>query len=92
MVTGSVMPLDMKRRILLALCVAAGIGLTLVMPGVQVHSADKEQRFPLLKVEQFARALASVSNQAAKRRVKLGTDSARDTPSTAANSAFVAAV
>jgi hypothetical protein len=34
----------MKRRIVLALCVAVGIGLTLMMPEVQVHSADKEQR------------------------------------------------
>ena len=43
----------MKRRILLALCVAAGIGLTLAMTEVQVHSAEKEQRFPLLKLEQL---------------------------------------
>ena len=43
----------MKRRIVLALCVAVGIGLTLMMPEVQVHSADKEQRFPLLKLEQL---------------------------------------
>jgi 4-carboxymuconolactone decarboxylase len=42
----------MKRRIVLALCVAVG-GLTLMMPEVQVHSADKEQRFPLLKLEQL---------------------------------------
>jgi hypothetical protein len=42
---------DLKRRILLALCVAVGSGLTPMMPEVQVHSADKEQRFPLLKVE-----------------------------------------
>jgi hypothetical protein len=41
----------MKRRIVLALCVAVGISLTLMMPAVQVHSADKEQRFPLLKLE-----------------------------------------
>jgi len=39
-----------------------------------------------------SRTLASVANQAAKRRVKLGTLSARDTPSTAASSALVAAV
>ena len=31
---------DMKRRIALALCVAVGIGLTLMMPEVQVHSAE----------------------------------------------------
>src|ERR1700680_266437 len=43
----------MKRRIVLALCVAVGIGLTLMMPEVQVHSADKEQRFPQLKLEQL---------------------------------------
>lgn len=41
----------MKRR--LALCVAVGIGLTLMMPEVPVHAADKEQRFPLLKLEQL---------------------------------------
>lgn len=44
---------DMKRRIVLALCVMAGIGLALMMPEVQVHSSDKEQRFPLLKMEQL---------------------------------------
>jgi 4-carboxymuconolactone decarboxylase len=44
---------DMNRRIVSTLCVAVGIGLTLVMPEVQVHSADKEHRFPLLKVEQL---------------------------------------
>jgi hypothetical protein len=44
---------DMKRRIMLAFCVAVGIGLTLTMPKVQVHAADKERRFPLLKLEQL---------------------------------------
>src|SRR5580693_5885242 len=44
---------DMKRRIVLALCVTVGIALVLITPEVQVHSADKEQRFPLLKVEQL---------------------------------------
>lgn len=43
----------MKRRIVLALCVAVGIGLALMMPEVQVHSADEGQRFPLLKLEQM---------------------------------------
>ena len=38
------------------------------------------------------RTLASVASQAPKRRVKLGTLSARDTPSTAASSALVATV
>src|SRR4029077_13917254 len=42
----------MKRRIMLALCAAVGIGLTLV-PAEQLRSADKEQRFPLLKLEQL---------------------------------------
>jgi 4-carboxymuconolactone decarboxylase len=42
----------MKRRIVLALCAAVGIGLTL-MPTEQLRSADKEQRFPLLKLEQL---------------------------------------
>jgi 4-carboxymuconolactone decarboxylase len=44
---------DMKQRIVLALFVAVGMGLTLMMPAAQVHSADKEQRFPLLKLEQL---------------------------------------
>jgi 4-carboxymuconolactone decarboxylase len=43
----------MKRRIVLAFCVSVGMGLALVAPGVQVQSAEKEQRFPLLKVEQL---------------------------------------
>ena len=41
------------RRVVLAVCVTLGTGLALVMPEVQVHSADKEQRFPLLKLEQL---------------------------------------
>jgi len=41
------------RRIVLALCVALGTGLALLIPEMQVHSADKEQRFPLLKLEQL---------------------------------------
>ncbi len=44
---------DMNRLIVLALCVAVGIGLALMMPEVKVHSSDKEQRFPQLKVEQL---------------------------------------
>jgi 4-carboxymuconolactone decarboxylase len=44
---------DMKRGIVLALCAALAIGLALIVPEVQVHSADKEQRFPLLKVDQL---------------------------------------
>lgn len=43
----------MKRLAVLALCVAVGFGGILVMPEAEVHSADKEQRFPLLKVEQL---------------------------------------
>ena len=42
---------DMKRPVVLALCVAVGIGLAFVIPEVQVHSSDKEMRFPQLKVE-----------------------------------------
>src|SRR5271165_1430430 len=45
---------DMKRRMVLALCVAVGIGSALIIPEVKVHSADKEQRFPLLKMEQLS--------------------------------------
>ena len=44
----------MKRRIVLALCVAAGSSLALMIPEVQVHSSDKEQRFPQLQVEQLS--------------------------------------
>jgi 4-carboxymuconolactone decarboxylase len=44
---------NMKRRIVLASCAAVGIALTLTTPVVQVHSADKEQRFPVLKLEQL---------------------------------------
>jgi 4-carboxymuconolactone decarboxylase len=44
---------EMKRQIVLALRVAAGIGLALLMSEAQVHAADKEQRFPLLKLEQL---------------------------------------
>jgi 4-carboxymuconolactone decarboxylase len=43
----------MKRTIVLALCVSIGIAGALILPEVQVHSADKEQRFPLLKMEQL---------------------------------------
>jgi 4-carboxymuconolactone decarboxylase len=44
---------DMKRRVVLALCGTVGIGMALMMPEVQVHSSEKEQRFPLLKVEEL---------------------------------------
>jgi 4-carboxymuconolactone decarboxylase len=43
----------MKRRIVLALCASAGIGLTLMMAGVPVNSSEKEQRFPVMKMEQL---------------------------------------
>ncbi|HEV7966453.1 MAG TPA: hypothetical protein VGP19_02720 [Candidatus Acidoferrales bacterium] len=43
----------MKRPVVLALCTVVGMGLTLMLPEVQVHSSDKEQRFPQLKVEQL---------------------------------------
>lgn len=43
----------MKRGFVLALGIAMGIGLALMMAEVQVHSSDKEQRFPLLKMEQL---------------------------------------
>src|ERR1700737_3227914 len=41
------------RRVGLAGGVTLGTGLAILMPEVQVHSADKEQRFPLLKLEQL---------------------------------------
>jgi 4-carboxymuconolactone decarboxylase len=50
---GELLLLRDKQRIVLALFVAVGMGLTLMMPAAQVHSADKEQRFPLLKLEQL---------------------------------------
>ena len=43
----------MKRRIVLALCVTVGMVLMLMVPEANVHSADKEQRFPQLKVDQL---------------------------------------
>src|SRR5271165_7379457 len=44
----------MKRRILLAMAVAATGGvLALTIPTGKVYSADKEQRFPQLKLEQL---------------------------------------
>jgi 4-carboxymuconolactone decarboxylase len=43
----------MKRLVMLALCVAVGFVLTLMAPEAKVHSADKEQRFPLLKLDQL---------------------------------------
>src|SRR5579862_2648735 len=43
----------MKRRAVLALCVTVSLALALIMPEGQVHSAQKEKRFPLLKVEQL---------------------------------------
>jgi len=44
---------DMKRRIVLALCATVGMGVALAVPGGNVHSADKEKRFPVLKMEQL---------------------------------------
>lgn len=43
----------MNRLVVLALCVAVGFALIPMMPEAQVRSADKEQRFPLLKLEQL---------------------------------------
>jgi len=43
----------MKRAVVLALCLGVGAALTLLMPEAQVHSAEKEQRFPLLKVDEL---------------------------------------
>jgi 4-carboxymuconolactone decarboxylase len=44
----------MKREAVLALCIAAGIGMALMKPEVKVYSSDKEQRFPQLKVDQLS--------------------------------------
>lgn len=43
----------MNQRIVLALCVTVGMGLTLMKPEVKVYTSDKEPRFPQLKVEQL---------------------------------------
>jgi hypothetical protein len=43
----------MKRWIVLALFVMIEMGLTLMIPAAELYSADKEQRFPLLKLEQL---------------------------------------
>ena len=43
----------MKRLIVLTLSVAVGIALALTIHASQVHSSEKETRFPLLKVEQL---------------------------------------
>jgi 4-carboxymuconolactone decarboxylase len=43
----------MKRRIVLACCVSVAMSLALVAPEVRVQSAEKEQRFPQLKMEQL---------------------------------------
>jgi len=43
----------MKRGVGLASCLAVGFCLALMMPEVHVHSSDKEQRFPLLKLDQL---------------------------------------
>jgi len=42
----------MKRFAVLALCVVLGIGVVIINPEVRV-SADKEQRFPVFKMEQL---------------------------------------
>jgi 4-carboxymuconolactone decarboxylase len=44
---------DMKRPVVLALCAVVGIGSALLIPEAQVHSSEKVQRFPLLKMEQL---------------------------------------
>src|ERR1700722_3984364 len=44
----------MKRGVVLALCIAVGIGLALMRPEVKVYSSDKEPRFPQLKVDQLS--------------------------------------
>jgi len=43
----------MKRRSMLALCASVGIGVTLMMTGAAVNSSEKEQRFPIMKMEQL---------------------------------------
>jgi 4-carboxymuconolactone decarboxylase len=43
----------MMRPVVLSLCMAVGVALGLMIPEVQVHSSDKEMRFPQLKVEQL---------------------------------------
>jgi 4-carboxymuconolactone decarboxylase len=43
----------MRRRVVLGCCVLVGMALALVAPEVQVQSAEKQERFPLLKMEQL---------------------------------------
>lgn len=43
----------MKRGIVLGLCVPVGIAVALMIPEARVSSAEKEERFPLLKMEQL---------------------------------------
>ena len=43
----------MKRPVVLALCAVVKIGFILMIPEANVHSSEKETRFPLLKVEQL---------------------------------------
>ena len=43
----------MKRRPVLALCATVGMAVTLIVPEGRVQSAEKEQRFPVLKMEQL---------------------------------------
>lgn len=56
----------MKRRIVLALCVAIGGGLALLNPEARVHSADKAQRFPQLQVEQLNEQQRPFANEILK--------------------------
>ena len=43
----------MRRGSVLALCASAGIGLALTMAWGAVQSSEKEQRFPIMKIEQL---------------------------------------
>ncbi len=43
----------MKRGVVLGLCVPVGIAAALMIPEARVSSAEKQERFPLLKMEQL---------------------------------------
>ncbi len=56
----------MKRVIVLALCAVIGIGLALMIPEVHVFSADKEPRFPQLKMDQLTEQQRPFADQILK--------------------------
>lgn len=56
----------MKRGIVLGLCVPVGIAVALMIPEARVSSAEKEERFPLLKMEQLNEQQKSFADEILK--------------------------